>query len=313
MVFGSVVGQVFSFSFLYAALSQAPYFTTFINIFVLNVVIWASDHANDTPDQAVFFHITLSILSLIVSYAGYSIGEKTQPRKSISAMGYQENIIEGKKFDVAFTGLFTVAKNMYLFHLFFLFFVAFIGSVNLVSGRYEFGGGGMSPIGCCPELTLALGIPLLIVSLIGIIVVTYRASLDKDIKIVSIKYLNLSVIPILPWATHDFTTTTLKWITPYPNIIMIIFYIISLLVYVVTIYFISTPSNIFDPYYKNRKNLDKFIKYIITLHFIGVLLANVTMILYGSSFPLEVAYIEFGLLIIYSFILIITPINNNIK
>lgn len=313
MVFGSVVGQVFSFSFLYAAISQDPYFTTFINLFVLNVVIWASDHAYDSPEQAVFFHITISILSLIVSYAGAKIGRSTQPRKTVSSMGFQENIVEKKKLDITFTGLFTVAKNMHLFHLFILFIVTFVGSVNLVSGRYEFGGGGMSPIGCCSELTFALGIPLLILSFIGLIVVIYMASLDKDIKIVSMKYLILSAIPMLPWATHDFAATTLNWVVPYPNLVMIAFYIVSLIIYLVAIYFTSTPSNILDPYYLNRQNLDKFVRYVVSLHLIGVLLANVTMIIYGSSFPLEVAYIEFGLLIFYSFILIVTPINNNVK
>ena len=313
MVFGSVIGQEFSVSFLYAGLSQAPYFTTFINIFVLAVIIWASDHANDSPKQAVFFHITLSIFSLIVSYAGAKIGETTQPTISISSDGFQENIVEKKKIDFEFIGLFTKAKNMYLFHLFVLSFFGFVGGVNLVSGRYEFGGGGMSPIGCCTNLTLSLGIPLLILSLIGIIVTIYMASLDKDIKIISMKYLILSVIPMLPLATHDFSATTLKWVAPYPNLVMIAFYIVSLIVYLVAIFFISTPSNVFDPYYQNRKNLDKFIRYIITFHLIGVLLVNLTMIIYRSSFPLEVAYIEFGLLIIYSFGLMITPINNDIK
>ena len=313
MVFGSVVGQVFSVSFLYAAISQEPYFVTFINLFVLMVVIWGSDHANDTPDQAVFFHITMPILSLIVSYAGFKIGITTQPTRSISSVGFQENIVQKKKTDFDFIGLFTIAKNMYLFHLFILSFVAFVGAVNLVSGRYEFGGGGMSQIGCCTELTLALGITLLILSNIGLIVTIYMASLDKDIKIVSMKYLILSVIPMLPWATHDFAATTLKWVAPYPNLVMIAFYIVSLIIYLVAIYFTSTPSNVLDPYYKNRENLDKFIRYIISFHFIGVLLVNLTMIIYGSSFPLEVAYIEFGLIIIYSFILMITPINNDIK
>ena len=310
MVFGAVIGEVFAFSFLYSALSQAPYFTTFVNIFVLNVIIWGSDHANDNPEQAILFHIFLPILSLINSYAGFKVGKKSGIHPVISPSGYEYNIgtIKDKKVEYIVEYM-----KIYSLHLFIFFFFGIISGVNLVAGRYEFGSGGMSPVGINPELSLALGLPILLISLIAIVVIIYLTSLDKDSKIVTEKYLILSMIPILPWALHDFGVTTLNLVVPYPNLMFLIGYFIALAVFGLLAYYIKTPGQKYDYYYMNMKNTKTLFKYIILFHFIGIGLANIVIIINGTSIPLDVAYMVLSVLIFYSLILIIVPINNKIK
>ncbi len=310
MVFGAVIGEVFSFSFLYAALSQAPYFTTFINIFVLNVIIWPSDHANDTSDQAILFHIFLPILSLINSYAGYKIGKESGIHPIISPNGheYTVGLIKDKRVEYIVEYM-----KIYSLHLFIFFFFGIIAGVNITAGRLEFGSGGMSPVGINPELSLALGLPILLISLIAIIIIIYLTSLDNDSKIVTQKYLILSVIPILPWALHDFGVTTLNLVTPYPNLMFLIGYFIALAVFGVLAYYIKTPGHKYDYYYMNMKNIKILFKYVILFHFIGIGLTNIVIIINGTSIPLEVAYMALGVLILYSLILIIVPINDKRK
>jgi len=316
MVLIAIVGEISDFIKIYVGQSKNMDWGLSILLFVLYAILWPSDHSMDQPEPGLIFHVIYASLGLLLAFITYIYVFKIKFTKVIDLVDRDDNTVNllSKKSNIE-KSYFDVSTTFYV-RLFAIAMLAIIGCVNLFLGRYEFGSGGMSPIGACPSSKFYFGIPIVIVA--GIIAgyAFFKILQIRREAIVSLKYILLNMLLPSSWMIHDILATE-SMLEPYGSAIIFFFcYLVIWILYGVLAYFIEVEtktSYIIDIYYKDFKNIMFLYRTLMLYNLLGTLITCIIIASFNSSSNFTGVYITAGLQVALGIVFCIIPVNKEIK